>query len=87
MQRVPVRITLDPKDLVEHPLRVGLSMDARVDISQTDGRMLASAASGTPAMTTNVFDADNSAADADVRKIITSNGGRVRKTTAVAALK
>ena len=33
VQRVPVRIALDPKELAEHPLRVGLSMDAEVDVS------------------------------------------------------
>jgi len=30
---VPVRIALDPKELVRHPLRVGLSMDAEIDVS------------------------------------------------------
>ncbi len=33
VQRLPVRIALDPKDLADHPLRVGLSMDAKVDVS------------------------------------------------------
>ncbi len=33
VQRLPVRIALDPKDLAAHPLRVGLSMDAKVDVS------------------------------------------------------
>ncbi|HEY0269640.1 MAG TPA: HlyD family efflux transporter periplasmic adaptor subunit [Sphingomonas sp.] len=33
VQRLPVRITLDPRELAAHPLRVGLSMDADVDIS------------------------------------------------------
>ncbi len=33
VQRLPVRIALDPKDLRAHPLRVGLSMDAEIDIS------------------------------------------------------
>jgi len=33
VQRVPVRIDLDPKELREHPLRVGLSMKATVDVS------------------------------------------------------
>lgn len=33
VQRVPVRIDLDPKELAQHPLRVGLSMKARVDVS------------------------------------------------------
>ncbi|MDB5978300.1 MAG: EmrA/EmrK family multidrug efflux transporter periplasmic adaptor subunit, partial [Nevskia sp.] len=32
VQRLPVRIKLDPKELAEHPLRVGLSMTARIDI-------------------------------------------------------
>jgi len=32
VQRVPVRISLDPKDLAEHPLRVGLTMTADIDI-------------------------------------------------------
>jgi len=32
VQRVPVRISLDPKELKEHPLRVGLSMKADVDV-------------------------------------------------------
>jgi len=33
VQRLPVRVQLDPKELAEHPLRVGLSMDAEIDIS------------------------------------------------------
>ena len=33
VQRLPVRIQLDPKELAEHPLRVGLSMEATVDLS------------------------------------------------------
>jgi membrane fusion protein (multidrug efflux system) len=33
VQRLPVRIDLDPKELAQHPLRVGLSMKAAVDIS------------------------------------------------------
>jgi membrane fusion protein (multidrug efflux system) len=33
VQRLPVRIVLDPRELASHPLRVGLSMDATVDVS------------------------------------------------------
>lgn len=33
VQRLPVRIALDPRELSDHPLRVGLSMDATVDVS------------------------------------------------------
>jgi membrane fusion protein (multidrug efflux system) len=31
VQRLPVRVTLDPKELRAHPLRVGLTMDAVID--------------------------------------------------------
>lgn len=34
VQRLPVRITLDPKELRQHPLRVGLSMDVDVNVSK-----------------------------------------------------
>ncbi|MGE8134991.1 EmrA/EmrK family multidrug efflux transporter periplasmic adaptor subunit [Novosphingobium subterraneum] len=33
VQRLPVRIELDPAELREHPLRVGLSMDVEIDVS------------------------------------------------------
>jgi membrane fusion protein (multidrug efflux system) len=33
VQRLPVRVALDPKELAQHPLRQGLSMKARIDIS------------------------------------------------------
>ena len=32
VQRLPVRIALDPNELVAHPLRVGLSVDAKIDL-------------------------------------------------------
>lgn len=38
VQRLPVRIALDPRELAAHPLRVGLSMDATVDVSERGGR-------------------------------------------------
>ncbi|HJV72739.1 MAG TPA: efflux RND transporter periplasmic adaptor subunit [Noviherbaspirillum sp.] len=37
VQRIPVRIALDPKQLAEHPLRVGLSMRAEVDLHEQQG--------------------------------------------------
>src|SRR3954451_12185638 len=38
VQRVPVRIAINPKELASHPLRVGLSMDATVDVSGKGSR-------------------------------------------------
>jgi membrane fusion protein, multidrug efflux system len=42
VQRVPVRIALDPEELRQHPLRVGLSVTVSLDISDTSGSMAAS---------------------------------------------
>jgi membrane fusion protein (multidrug efflux system) len=36
VQRLPVRIQLDPKELAAHPLRVGLSMEAKIDVAGND---------------------------------------------------
>ncbi|OCC22415.1 efflux transporter periplasmic adaptor subunit [Croceicoccus estronivorus] len=33
VQRLPVRIELDPKELAEHPLRVGLSTEVEIDLA------------------------------------------------------
>ncbi|MFC5474079.1 HlyD family efflux transporter periplasmic adaptor subunit [Paraherbaspirillum soli] len=74
VQRVPVRISLDPKDLEAHPLRIGVSMDAVVDVAQTEGTSLtAGAARTTPAYTTTVFDTIGKEADARIAGIIAAN--------------
>jgi membrane fusion protein (multidrug efflux system) len=33
VQRLPVRIELDPKEVAEHPLRIGLSTEVEIDVS------------------------------------------------------
>jgi len=81
VQRVPVRIALDSKELAEHPLRVGLSMDAKVDVSKTDGRVLADAARSGAVAQTSVFDLNTAAADAEVRNIIVANGGSATRVS------
>jgi membrane fusion protein (multidrug efflux system) len=78
VQRVPVRIQLDKAELAAHPLRVGLSMDAKVDISQTDGPVLASDAATPTARQTAVLASDSAAADALVQRIIAANLGQGR---------
>jgi membrane fusion protein (multidrug efflux system) len=44
VQRVPVRIALDPKELAQHPLRVGLSATVDIDISRKEGGALGAVA-------------------------------------------
>ncbi|HEX7436914.1 MAG TPA: HlyD family efflux transporter periplasmic adaptor subunit [Caldimonas sp.] len=76
VQRVPVRIALDQREVASHPLRVGLSMDAKVDVANIDGKMLADASHRSVATQTAVFDQVNQQADSEVRKIISANLGR-----------
>ena len=76
VQRVPVRIALDQKEVREHPLRVGLSMDAKVDVADTSGRVLAAQTQRPARAQTTVFDRGNEQADAEVQKIIAANLGR-----------
>src|SRR5215468_3371111 len=58
VQRVPVRIALDQKELAEHPLRVGLSMEATVDVREgADGARLPQLASNASGWSTAVFGA------------------------------
>ncbi|MBP5989056.1 MAG: HlyD family efflux transporter periplasmic adaptor subunit [Piscinibacter sp.] len=77
VQRVPVRVELDAKQLAEHPLRVGLSMEANVDISKQEGAPLLASAVTRPSAT-QVLDAPGEEADKIVRGIIAANMGKAR---------
>ena len=77
VQRVPVRVELDPKELAAHPLRIGLSMVATVDVREQEGKSLTEAPRVSTARHTSAFenmDADK-AADAAVRRIVAAQLG------------
>ncbi|HUB88146.1 MAG TPA: HlyD family efflux transporter periplasmic adaptor subunit [Dyella sp.] len=74
VQRVPVRIALNNDELDKHPLRVGLSTDVTVDISNDQGPALASAPAQPPAET-SVYDHVAAQADTEAEKIIRANLG------------
>jgi membrane fusion protein (multidrug efflux system) len=74
VQRVPVRIALDAKQLAEHPLRVGLSMTAEVDVSKTDGLALADVPRVTSQTAVTVKSDD--AAEQLVQRVIAANLGQ-----------
>jgi membrane fusion protein (multidrug efflux system) len=76
VQRVPVRVALDPAQLRASPLRVGLSMDAEIDITQQDGKSLADAPRAGAFAQTQVYSAEDNGADAEVERIIAANLGR-----------
>ena len=73
VQRVPVRIALDPKQVRDSPLRVGLSMHATVDIRERDGPTLANAPRREPVASTDVFDALGKGAQARIDAIVAAN--------------
>lgn len=75
VQRVPVRIALDPQELAAHPLRVGLSMEVSVDVADAGGKALADAPRAQPVAQTAVFDVLAAAADAEVARVIRANLG------------
>src|SRR5206468_4996920 len=75
VQRVPVRVALDPQELAAHPLQVGLSMEAEVDTKNRDGERLPQVAQTQPAYATDVFHSVDAAADEHVKAIIAGNGG------------
>lgn len=56
VQRVPVRIYLNPDQIKKFPLLLGLSVYAKVNISYGDGLFLAQQAVVKPLMETDVFD-------------------------------
>ena len=73
VQRVPVRIALDPKELAAHPLQIGLSMQAEVDTHHRSGERLPQVASSTPSYATDVFRSLDHLADERVKSIIAAN--------------
>jgi len=74
VQRLPVRIALDPQQLKDHPLRVGLSMTVKVDVRREEGAAMAPAAPAKP-MQTDVYDKVAQDADQLIARIIAANNG------------
>jgi membrane fusion protein (multidrug efflux system) len=73
VQRVPVRIALDPKELTDHPLRIGLSTVVTVDTHHRDGPVLGAAMPATPVYATQSLKQPISDADAIAARIIATN--------------
>lgn len=73
VQRLPVRVSIDPKDLEKHPLRIGLSTDVNVDTHDRDGRVLAETPRDKPLASTAVYEQEMSKADEHALEIIRAN--------------
>ena len=70
VQRVPVRIALDPAQLREQPLRLGLSMRVSVDVHDRSGPVLPAEPAKDAHQATPIFDEAASAADVMIARII-----------------
>jgi membrane fusion protein, multidrug efflux system len=85
VQRVPVRIALDPGELALHPLQIGLSMQVDVDTRRTDGGSLPLFSRTPPAYTTDVYDSVDTASAQRVKAIIAANDLDTVKAAPVSA--
>ena len=80
VQRLPVRIRIDPRELAAHPLRVGLSMQVDVDTHDDTGTQLGAAQD--TSYRTDVFAGYGTRADAEIAKIIARNEPSVQAAAA-----
>ena len=73
VQRVPVRIQLDPQQLAENPLRIGLSATVKVNVTDSQGETLRNRAPTATLYSTNVLQYDESAVNNLIESIIRDN--------------
>lgn len=73
VQRLPVRIGINPKELKTHPLMLGLSMTADVSVRDTQGEMLSQMPAFNGKRRTNVYAGQIKGAAAEIRNILRKN--------------
>jgi membrane fusion protein (multidrug efflux system) len=82
VQRVPIRIALDAKDLAAHPLKLGLSMHVAVDTADRSGAVAMTTVAKRDAYGTDVFKHELEQADQLVERVIAANDGGALNTLA-----
>lgn len=83
VQRVPVRIALDPQELATHPLRVGLSVSASVSIKDTSGPLVTSRVALAQSRA-DLGEDTNARADAIIARILAENGATQKSAVGAA---
>jgi membrane fusion protein (multidrug efflux system) len=78
VQRLPVKVSLDPAELQQHPLRIGLSTRVTVDTHDRSGVVLASATDHASNPTTDVYANDLAKANVVADAIIAKHSGAAR---------
>jgi len=77
VQRVPVRIALDAKELARHPLRVGLSVTVDADVRDQSGELITTKV-GPGTTRANTGEDSGPVADAMIARILSENGAHAR---------
>lgn len=75
VQRLPVRIELDAKQLEQHPLRIGLSTLVTVNTTDREGSMLSSKTRNSPVYESNARELDLAPVNQLINQIIQANAG------------
>ena len=83
VQRLPVRIGLDPRELEQHPLLIGLSTTVHVDVKDQGGATLSKQASWKAEVSTDAYAEQLSGVDDQIKEILASNLGQA--TTVVSS--
>ncbi|KAF1370368.1 MAG: multidrug efflux MFS transporter periplasmic adaptor subunit EmrA [Yokenella regensburgei] len=73
VQRLPVRIELDAKQLAEHPLRIGLSTLVEVNTTDREGQILASQVRSSPAYESNAREISLDPVNQQINAIVQAN--------------
>jgi len=76
VQRLPVRIGLDPRELRDHPLYLGLSTTINVDVHDLSGPSLSARPVWPAAMQTDVYAGQDAGVDTEIQRILSDNLGR-----------
>ncbi|MBV6288081.1 HlyD family efflux transporter periplasmic adaptor subunit [Pseudomonas aegrilactucae] len=80
VQRVPVRIHINPEQLAQHPLRIGLSTQVDVDLHDQSGPVLAQQPPQKASFATQVYDRQLVEADTLIARLIHDNSAASGKT-------
>ncbi len=73
VQRLPVRVALDPEELKRHPLRIGLSMESIVDMRSQEGLLVPTSTAGSPNYETSIFTIEERGDEKYIDEIIEAN--------------
>jgi len=88
VQRLPVRIGLDPNELKQHPLFLGLSTAVEVDVHDQGGAPLSKQPVWQSSLNTDAYASQDAGADAEINAIVAKNlaTGTIRMSSALPAL-